>query len=406
MEMNGQEQCYSLINRTVEMLRKRRERAVNGDINCIPLPFRRFRNDLPGVEQGTYYLISGLSKASKTQITNFIFLYNSVLYAYNNPTKLRVKFFYFPLEETPEAITLRFVAFLLHDKYGIRISPTDLKSTDVEHPVPDSVLEKIDSESIQSVLRFFESHVEFLEDRNPTGVYKVVNNYAKQHGQIHYRTIKVPNKETGVEEERKLFDYYEPDDTDEYVFIIVDHVSLLDSERNLTLRETINKLSEYMVICRNRYNYIPVIVQQQSTETGNLEAFKAGKIRPTMAGLADSKYTGRDCSVMIGITNPYSFELPDYYGYNITKLKGNFRVLEVVLNRNGMSNGLCPLFFDGAINFFEECPKPTDNNINRLYEKCSSLRANKTFMMVSKVNKKLHKWINIPIFAGKFKRRK
>ena len=141
-------------------------------------------------------------------------------------------------------------------------------------------------------------------------------------------------------------------------------------------------------------------------ETGNLEAFKAGKIRPTMAGLADSKYTGRDCSVMIGITNPYSFELPDYYGYNITKLKGNFRVLEVVLNRNGMSNGLCPLFFDGAINFFEECPKPTDNNINRLYEKCSSLIANKTFMMVSKVNKKLHKWISLPIFAGKFKRRK
>ena len=64
MEVTGQEQCYSLINRTVEMLRKRRERAVNGDINCIPLPFRRFRNDLPGVEQGTYYLISRLSKSS------------------------------------------------------------------------------------------------------------------------------------------------------------------------------------------------------------------------------------------------------------------------------------------------------------------------------------------------------
>lgn len=141
-------------------------------------------------------------------------------------------------------------------------------------------------------------------------------------------------------------------------------------------------------------------------ETGNLEAFKAGKIRPTMAGLADSKYTGRDCSVMIGITNPYSFELPDYYGYNITKLKGNFRVLEVVLNRNGMSNGLCPLFFDGAINLFEECPKPTDDKINRLYEKCSSLRANKTFMMINKPIKRLHKWISLSIFAEKFKKEK
>ena len=402
--MNGQENSYSLIDRTIEMMKERRERAINGEINCIPLPFRRFKNELPGIEQGIYYLISGLSKSSKTQITNFLFLYNSVIYAYNHPEKLRVKVFYFPLEETPEAITLRFLSYLLYEKFGIRISPTDLKSTDVEHPIPDSVLEKINADEIQNILRFYESHVEFLEDRNPTGVYKVVNNYAKNHGTIHYRNIEFVNKETGIKEERKVFDYYKPNDNDEYVFIIVDHVSLLESERGLTLRETINKLSEYMVIFRNRYNYIPVIVQQQSTETGNLEAFKANKIRPTMAGLADSKYTGRDCSVMLGITNPYSFELPDYYGYDITKLRGNFRVLEVVLNRNGQSNGLCPLFFDGAINFFEECPKPTDNSINRLYERCSSLRVNKTFMMISKVNKRLHKWINLAIFAEIFKK--
>ena len=267
--MIGQENSYSLINRTVEMLRKRRERAVNGDINCIPLPFRRFRNDLPGVEQGTYYLISGLSKSAKTQITNFIFLYNSVLYAYNNPEKLRVKLFYFPLEETPEAITLRFVSYLLYETYGIRISPTDLKSTNVDNPIPDSVLEKINSIEIQSILKFYEEVVEFHDDRNPTGVYKVVNTYAKNHGTTYYRNIIIKNKDTGVEEERKVFDYYKPDDNDEYVFCLVDHVSLLETERGLTLRESINKLSEYMVIVRNRYNYIPVIVQQQSTNLHN-----------------------------------------------------------------------------------------------------------------------------------------
>ena len=49
-----------------------------------------------------------------------------------------------------------------------------------------------------------------------------------------------------------------------------------------------------MVNLRNRYRYIPVIVQQQSTESTGLEAFKLNKIRPTVAGLADSKYTGRD----------------------------------------------------------------------------------------------------------------
>ena len=49
-----------------------------------------------------------------------------------------------------------------------------------------------------------------------------------------------------------------------------------------------------MIILRNRYKYIPVIVQQQSTETTNLDAFKNNKIRPTMSGLSDSKYTAKD----------------------------------------------------------------------------------------------------------------
>lgn len=388
----------NLIERTIDFLYKRRDKILKGEINCIPLPFKRFRNELPGIEQGTYYLISGLGKSSKTQITSYLFLYNSLLYAYNNPSVIDVKFFFFPLEETPEAITLRFMSYLLWINYKIRVSPVDLKSTDSDRPINKEILDKLSSKEVKDILNFYEEKVIFLTDRNPTGIWKVAKNYADNNGEAFYKTINVNG------EERKLFDYYVPKNPNEYVFIIVDHVSLIESERGMTLRESINKLSEYMVILRNRYNYIPVVVQQQSVETGNLEAFKAGKIRPTLAGLGDSKYTGRDCSVMLGITNPYAFELSEYYGYDIKKLKGNFRVLEVVLNRNGVSNGLCPLFFDGAINLFEELPKPTDNNINKVYEYSNSLR-NKVFMLISKkYNNNLLSKTKLSIFANLFKK--
>lgn len=72
---------------------------------------------------------------------------------------------------------------------------------------------------------------------------------------------------------------------------------------------------------------------------------------------------------MIGITNPFSFEIPEYKHYNITKLKGYARFLEIVLNREGESNGVLALYFDGATNFF--CPLPAYNNIpelNRVYK--------------------------------------
>ena len=383
--VNGQQNSDSLIDRVLKFLKVRKEKVERGEINCIPLPFSRFRNELVGIEQGSYYLVSGITKSAKSKITNFLFIYNTIFYAINNPDKVSLKIFYDPLEETPEAITLGYMSYLLFilSNRKIRISPTDLKSTNSDKPLNDEILKLLHSEEYQKYMRFYEECITFMTERNPTGIYKVVRSYAESNGTTHYKTIQFTNKETGQLEERKLFDYYTPNNSNEYVIILIDHVSLLENERGLDLRQTINKLSEYMIMFRNRYNYIPVIVQQQSTETSNLEAYKAGKIRPTMAGLSDSKYTAKDCSVMLGITNPYSFDLPEYLGYDITKFKGNIRFLEVVLNRNGNSNGICPLFFDGACNFFLELPLPNDEpQITKVYNYLNHMRSAKSYLMM------------------------
>jgi hypothetical protein len=123
------------------------------------------------------------------------------------------------------------------------------------------------------------------------------------------------------------------------------------------------------MVFRNHYNYIPIMIAQQNTETISLDAFKANKIRPTLAGIADSKNVGKDCSVMLGITNPFAFELPEYLKYDITRLRGYARFLEVVLNREGESNGVLALYFDGATNYFAPLPKYDNiNELNKVYQ--------------------------------------
>ena len=85
---------------------------------------------------------------------------------------------------------------------------------------------------------------------------------------------------------------------------------------------------------------------------------------------------------MFGITNPFAFELPEYLGYNISQLKGHARFLEVVLNRDGESNDMVPLFFDGATNFFSELPSYKDTNaMNKVISYIQRLKspANKVF---------------------------
>lgn len=352
-----------LVNRVLKSLEERRQNILNGNINCIPSPFKRFSEDFQGIEQGKYYLISAATKVGKTQLANFIFLYNSILYAYNHPDKLSLKIFYFPLEETQEAITLRFMSYLLYtiSKGEIRKSPTDLKSVREQYPIDEKVLNIFKEEPYKGILDFFEEHVTFVPDRNPTGIYKEAQKYAENNGKTYMKKLSIIDNKTGkVVEEKDVFDYYVPDNPKEYVMIIVDHIGLISTEKQFDLRESINHLSDKMIQLRNKYNYIPVIIQQQGQETMNLEAYKANKIRPTIAGLSDSKYTAKDANVMLGLANPYSFELPEYAGYDITKLKGNARFLEVVINRDGISNGMIGLYFDGCTNFFKELPPPSD----------------------------------------------
>lgn len=384
-----------LVDRVIQDLKDRRNKVINGEVNCIPSSLSRFRDDFVGVEQGKYYLISAGTKAGKSQISNNLFIYDPLFYAYSNPDKVHLKIFYFPLEETAENIILRFMSHLLFklSRGTIRVPPQDLKSTNENNPLDDSILELLESEEYQNILKFFEETVMYFPERNPTGILKQVKSYADKNGDTFKKEVEIVNKETGATEVREVFDYYKPHDPKEYVIIYVDHVSLLDSESGMDLRQTINKFSEYMILLRNRYNYIPVVIQQQNLETIGLEAFKSNKIRPTMAGLADSKATGKDATMMLGITNPYSHEIPNYLGYDIQKLKGNVRFLEIVLNREGQSNGIVALLFDGATCTIKELPKPDDiRELEKIYRYLDNIRnkqKDKLFIFINKLKKHL-----------------
>ena len=44
---------------------ERKERAESGKYNCIPFPFSRFRQLMPGVERGRYIIITAGQKIGR-----------------------------------------------------------------------------------------------------------------------------------------------------------------------------------------------------------------------------------------------------------------------------------------------------------------------------------------------------
>lgn len=374
----------NLIDRVISGLEERRDKILKGGINSIPSPFIRFSEDFLGIEQSKYYVVTSSTKGAKTQFASFVFIYTTLLYAYRNPNKLSVKIFYYPLEETPEDIMTRFMSYLLYtlSNYKIRISPVDLRSTKNNKVLDKNIIELLRSKEYQDILQFFENNIIFSNSTNPTGVYNECKKYAQEHGTTHTKKQKIKG-DFGETKEVEVFDWYEQDNPDEYRIIFYDHVSLINTERGLNLKQSIDKLSEYCVLLRNRYKFSPVIIQQQAFAGESLDAFKENKLRPTIANLSDSKYPSRDANVVLGLFSPFKHELKEYFNYDITKLRDNVRFVEVLINRGGSPGGLVALYFDGAVNYFKELPRANDSAILDVYKSLQDMRnkTNKVFFI-------------------------
>lgn len=351
----------SLREETNAIIRARRQRLLDGGVNTIRSPFVRFSRDFLGWEQATYYIITSYTKGGKTQLASHL-LFDALLYCYYNEkqTGVTIKVLYFPLEETKQRILTRFYSWLLNRLYKVRISPSDLRSSDNERPVPQEILDLIDSDEFTDIVDYFEKHVLFSDESNPTGIYKFCKKYAEDNGKVVNKTIKVKD-EVGFEKMVEVFDHYEPNDPNEYVLPFIDTINLVESERGFTKKQAIDKLSEYLAkYLRNRYGQSPVVIQQQNTDNESVESVKFNRTRPTTAGLGDSKYTSHDANIVLGVFSPFKFGLDTYLEYDIKKFKDHFRTLEVLVNRDGELGGIVGLFFDGATCTWSELPRPNN----------------------------------------------
>lgn len=388
-------------NRVLSNLIDRKTRVEEGKLNCIPCPFPRFRNEWPGIEQGRYYGVTAQQKVGKTKLANYLFLYHPFFFAFNNPEKLRIKIFYISLEMGKEELYEDFICHLLYvcSKGKIRIAQKDLKSTNADRPLPQEVIDVMNTKEYQDYFNFFEEHVEIITSiRNPTGIYKLMRDYAIQNGVQHKKVVNFINNKTGETVPKELDDYYEPNDPDEYVILIIDHVSLIDCEketggsRMMDLRDSMIKLSaNYLIQLRNKYKYIPVVIQQQAIAGESLDNFKLGKLKPSVADLGEAKVLARDYNLLISLFSPFRHEIKDYLGYNITKFQDYIRFMEIVSSREGGGGTMCPLYFDGAVNYFHELPLPSDTSgVEKALERISQAKSNKVFLLTYKIINKIN----------------
>lgn len=344
------------------------KKESDGFTSILP-PFERLAERYPGWVKGTYTILTANSGIGKTKFTKFFTVTSVYEFVKKNPY-IKLKIFYFALEESKETFWLSMLSTLLYDRYNMYVSPQELLSLGT-YTLDRDTLKKI--ESVQAEIDAMEQYVEVVDNVfNPYGIYKYVRDYFN-------------NPELGEFEKIETSDgiingkfKYKDDDT--YVFVITDHISLLVPDSNgkynsqSNLHDAMNYFSqEYCLkqMCK-RLSCVVINIQQQSASKETQEFHKGQtiekKLEPSLDGLADNKLTQRDADLVLGLFAPTRYEISTYRGYDINRLRDSYRSLIFLKDRNfGLANNYVHLYFNGASNIFKELPT-RDNMTDHIYQ--------------------------------------
>lgn len=372
------------------LIKYRRDRVINKQLNCIPFNLPGYEEYLPGVEQAQYVIVTANQKVGKTQLCDWLYLYTVIEYvmSVNDPENVDVDIYYFSLEVNKTKKLMQLMCYLLFNLTGhkIRISLKGLNSVFKDRIIDQEILDTLESKPFRDILDYYDKHVHIIDNvRNPFGIFTTLKKAALQHGYFEKKMMDWEDPKTKQITKKEVNGKYIRHNPNHYLIGIIDHLSLLQPEKGqFNVRDAIIKFSsEYALELRSDYLMTIVAVQQQAQSQESVENKKYEKLLPSVDGLGEAKITGRDVDLMIGLFSPHRHEYSTYGKYDVNYWRNNLRILNIPANREGSGDAQLPLLFDGATNFFSVLPRPESAQI-KLFENMLERIRNNTYIEVPK----------------------
>lgn len=248
-----------IFDRVFSTLKENQINRLNGNYNCLPWSLERFSSILPGIQKRRYYIVTASSKVGKTQLADYLFMYEPFFFIKEKKPDIRLKIFYFSLEMSKEEKIKSAISHKIFRDTGKIISPERMDSSFKDY-ILDPETEKIIS-SYRDFFKEFEQTITFVDEiRNPYGIYRYMRDYANSNGKYvdkYGNRISHELLDKGDTESVKKVDRYIPNDPNEYIIVITDHISLLTPENGKSLHETMTTFSsDYCIKMRNKQKTI------------------------------------------------------------------------------------------------------------------------------------------------------
>lgn len=301
-------------------------------------------------------------KVGKTSYVDKLTIINPYL---NNPN-IKKQWIYYATEMDRISKEAKFTAFFLYHDFKIDVSDNYILGREIDDNNERKIVTKEHREKIITIYQnrivplfgeydnrgkiVSKGMIDYIEQReNPTGIRNYLMTWAKNNGEFIYEFYNVV--EQGKQVQKKRIIGWNPNDPNLYLQVIIDHIRGLSKERGFTLKQNMDKMSEYHVDLRNWTGMIFHFVCHLNRGLNDVDRLKfmKDKIYPTSEDFKDSGNLAEDCTNIITLMNPADdkYNLNTHFGKSFKQYKGNYRTIHLVDARYAPAPQHIGTLFDG-----------------------------------------------------------
>lgn len=338
------------------------QRGLDGLNKGLPNGIGTMNKYLYGTQKGRYYLIGGESGTGKTTITDFMFLfapYRHLKEYMGTSNEISIKWTYFSFEQSTDTKIDSWASKYIFDTYNQRLPSAYLLGKTSKRVTKEHLKWCNEAEAyIEDML----DHVEMIDTPiSPSAFKNKLIRYGSAHGTWHTQPILDSKGDPILDKNGKKnleIIGWTPKNPETTHIFIMDHVAYAMLEKK-DIKTNIDDISTTIVFFREKAKWTFAIIQQFNTELASVDRLKHSKnaLAPQRVDFGDSRYTYRDADVVLGLLNPYAYDLKEYGNYDIMGMGGYAIWLFLMKNRHdGPASKSLPLFMDPVSGIFTEIP--------------------------------------------------
>lgn len=376
----------------------------------IPFSIRGL-DTLIGVRQATYTLFGGSTGSGKTTFVDQEY----VLHAYDwvkAHSEFKLKVLYFSMERRKQYKLLKWTSYKIFQDHGIVLT-TDQMQAYQELP------EGLDKNDVMALTQHYEPYFDAMMDdviimdgpTTPKSVYYYAQAYAYEHGSYYstYReagpdkptllmlngkvigdfatgswyTDKVGKKKIALTINHKGQEMsitaheskYFPNDPNEFVLIILDHMGKLLPEKGQDKWSAISEMSASLGMLRDRFLYSPIAINQFNRSIGDIQRAKlrGDDLLPQLEDFEGQAVTQHDADLILALFDPVRYKLDRCQNYDIDKMRSpeghnRFRSVSILKNTTGVDQVHLGMNFTGEVGLFQGLPGYQSGEMERIYQ--------------------------------------